>query len=468
MEKELIKKILELRIVVAGIICFIVSCFFINYFSCKSWLTAYEMLKTLKFSSSALQLYVAQLSMTFISLTVFYVLTDNNSKIIYWENIIEKDLIRKKYFSFYDESVYIYVNLVWGMIALIFDKKSLVLVYFLISLFLLINISVRIIGAYHNEQGKEKQLLEEYHKIFEKGSSSLDERKNKYDEIFDYIEKYTIEAFNNNDIKTVRRNLAFLEVNCGNVRPSTLEKIYRCMKGSSYDETIRDIIYKGLLMVYKDEFSASEYNEKLDMMSFDNKEFIRFYYYYQYSSVVINLYDSVMYDPNEVYFDALMLLDCALSGFLRIVEKCEAKNCKEKIALFKFQSNKLVVSDEISLLIDKYKSTHYVDEYMTNIFSCTVQLYWKVVAFIDNHSTTSSLNTFDYRIINQICKTLHPIMRESKNYMHEVRKRNVDMAFDINSMPDDLKKKYSINGKDEYYIYADAVKNAFLLDDNIE
>lgn len=101
--------------------------------------------------------YGAQLSLTFITISVMSVLSDK-SVVVYWENIAEAKLIKPLFGSFASYTAYSIVATVGAGISALLGDHLAFLVFFALNIPVLILLTLTMVDVYYGREGKKARL----------------------------------------------------------------------------------------------------------------------------------------------------------------------------------------------------------------------------------------------------------------------------------------------------------------------
>ena len=104
--------------------------------------------------------YTAQLSLTFITISVMTVLSEKNV-IIYWENIAESRLIKPTFGCFAAFSWYSIISNIGAAIGVFLRSCTVFTVFFATNILVLILLTNAIIDVYYGKDSKKKQLVKQ-------------------------------------------------------------------------------------------------------------------------------------------------------------------------------------------------------------------------------------------------------------------------------------------------------------------
>lgn len=147
--------------------------------------------------------FLTQLSLTFITISVMSILSDN-SVTIYWENIVQRSLIDPVYSCFYSFTVYCFEFMVMSGIALMLNSNCFFALFFVGNCVSLGCLTFKMINVYYNRDGKKAYLEKEFIDLFKNNGT-----KNKKDEIALALRQNTLKAYANKDYDVVIENLDF-------------------------------------------------------------------------------------------------------------------------------------------------------------------------------------------------------------------------------------------------------------------
>lgn len=108
-------------------------------------------------SGDLLGYYGAQLSLTFITISVMSVLSDK-SVVVYWENIAEAKLIKPLFGSFASYTAYSITATVGAGISALLGNHLAFLVFFALNIPILILLTLTMVDVYYGREGKKKGL----------------------------------------------------------------------------------------------------------------------------------------------------------------------------------------------------------------------------------------------------------------------------------------------------------------------
>lgn len=172
------------------------------------------------FEKNILDIYLAQLSLTFITISVMSIFSDGNV-VIYWQNVVKQMLIEpvgrcfKAYFG------YSFVYLLSSTLFLLLGYGRGVVILFLFNILCLFDLSRIMINCYYGQKSKQEKLVKEFIKKIEKANVTYFKRlkreaeghieQNFLEEVidtFDTFNYYTTEAYNSGKYNTLKENLA--------------------------------------------------------------------------------------------------------------------------------------------------------------------------------------------------------------------------------------------------------------------
>ena len=213
----------------------------------------------------ALEIFLSQLSLSFITISLTSILSDK-SVVIYWENVTEKKLISPKWFCFYSFVIYCIVCSISSGIALLLNQYGLVLLFFGINVCVLFSLTIRITDIFFNRE-KEKIRLSKYYvstfgqmgktKSYVEKDLPTFEKKiiNNERDLITKMEANTYKAFVNNDFDTLYENISFILKDLGvfgkHIVYSTMnENTYQIILTAVSDVISQFANYKGEISFY--------------------------------------------------------------------------------------------------------------------------------------------------------------------------------------------------------------------------
>ena len=168
-----------------------------------------------------INLYIAQLSLTFITITVTGSLSDN-SNIIYWENIAEKKLIAPTWTCFLAYTSYSFVTIIYSTIAIFVDRfnaPAFFLFFFLDVLFLRL-LTLNMVDVYYNREEKKEKLKaafiacsKEVARRKEDGTLAGSDCGRQFLDMTLGMRQQTMKAYDTKDYRILSENLMFLAEN---------------------------------------------------------------------------------------------------------------------------------------------------------------------------------------------------------------------------------------------------------------
>ena len=168
-----------------------------------------------------INLYIAQLSLTFITITVTGSLSDN-SNIIYWENIAEKKLIAPTWTCFLAYTSYSFVTIVFSTIAIFldgFNAPAFFLFFFLDVLFLRL-LTLNMVDVYYNREEKKEKLKnafiacsKEVVRRKEAGTLAGSDCSREFLDMTLGMRQQTMKAYDTKDYRILNENLMFIAEN---------------------------------------------------------------------------------------------------------------------------------------------------------------------------------------------------------------------------------------------------------------
>ncbi len=111
----------------------------------------------IELSGSLLEYYAAQLSLTFITISVMSVLSDK-SVVVYWQNVAERKLIKPLFGSFAAYTAYSVAATVGAGVGVLTDNATAFAVFFAINVIVLILLTLTMVDVYYGREQKKRFL----------------------------------------------------------------------------------------------------------------------------------------------------------------------------------------------------------------------------------------------------------------------------------------------------------------------
>ena len=125
--------------------------------------------------------YTAQLSLTFITISVMTVLSEK-SVIIYWENIAESRLIKPTFGCFAAFCWYSIIANIGAAIGVFLQSSTVFTVFFMANIVVLILLTNAIVDVYYGKDVKKKKLIKQLKKDYQKHCKGSNCRIDAYTE----------------------------------------------------------------------------------------------------------------------------------------------------------------------------------------------------------------------------------------------------------------------------------------------
>ena len=183
------KKALVIVTFLAAVSVFLV-CYLIEM---RSKLEGYSLFDTVLKGADIFSYYTAQLSITFISISVLSVLSDK-SVIIYWANVSEDRLIKPTFSCFAAYTYYSIGAAVGAGIAVAMGNGFIFAVFFALNILVMVSLTLSMIDVYYGRDEKKKKLRYELEKDYiHVANVKYNLKKNRIPEAVDlkYIPQYT-------------------------------------------------------------------------------------------------------------------------------------------------------------------------------------------------------------------------------------------------------------------------------------
>ena len=195
---------------------------------------------------------LSQVSMTFISVSVMSVLSENNI-IIYWENVVKERLISPMLLCFSSLTIYAFVIMCFSFLSFYLDLASGVFIFFSLAILDLMVLTSVMIRVYYGRERRKKELEKQYKK--------MDERDQLIN--IDILRAYTIQAYENKEYEKLTENSYFLGKYTSIVKMSFLfDRIFDEKIITGYECSVFREIYNGLLDGFDDKYV--KYSEMIE------------------------------------------------------------------------------------------------------------------------------------------------------------------------------------------------------------
>lgn len=148
-----------------------------------------------------------QISVTFLVISIVTVFAQRNIT-VYWEDILQYKLVRPLYTNFIAMATYIFVDLLFSILLILWGSKYVYVTFFL-AILLISLLSIKMICAYFSRD----MMRNELEKVFEKEKNRrlVDTNARKsYREHKRKLIQYTLQAIELNEIDLVCTNISML------------------------------------------------------------------------------------------------------------------------------------------------------------------------------------------------------------------------------------------------------------------
>lgn len=205
----------EVLIAIAILICSVITMYFIwvnkinmssNIYSSKLISRSFELMELLT-GNQVLNLFISQLSLTFITISVMSVLSEKTVT-LFWLNLIEDNLISPAFRCFYAYVIFSFTTMAINLFAIFFNNYGVFIIYFIINLIVLFLLTYSMLTVYFRQDRKEQKAIRDFQK--EERNGNIIERRKKMKR----LKEYTLKAHSNNDIDTLNKNLSFYSKYC--------------------------------------------------------------------------------------------------------------------------------------------------------------------------------------------------------------------------------------------------------------
>lgn len=113
---------------------------------------------------TVLSLYLTQLSLTFITISVMSVLSDKTVT-LYWINLVEDNLISPPFKCFYAYVIYSFSTITINLFALFFSNNAVFFLFFIINLIVLYLLTYSMLTVFFRQDIKEKKQLRNFKRM---------------------------------------------------------------------------------------------------------------------------------------------------------------------------------------------------------------------------------------------------------------------------------------------------------------
>lgn len=182
-------------------------------------------------SNHRVDIYLSQLSLTFITISLMSIFSDSNA-IILWENIVKKTLIDPPASCFKAYFFYSFMYLLFSTVSLGFRYDIGIGVLFVFNIVCLFDLSRTMINCYYDPSGKKKKVVKDFIRKIEEANIEGLQRGNKnasreniseVKSTFEDFNYYINEAFNQGKYSDVREYLAVYGKLLAHVDSATIE-----------------------------------------------------------------------------------------------------------------------------------------------------------------------------------------------------------------------------------------------------
>ena len=160
--------------------------------------------KLIECDNNVSEFYLAQISLSFIIITIMNVLTDKTNT-LYWENLVEKKLIRPCYRSILAFMQYSFCTILVSTIGIIKNNSCVVYVSFFINIVILMILSYKMSNLYFNREKQKNELEASY-----ENANNEERRRN----LLTKLKENTLMAVSNRNADIVNENIEFYIAHC--------------------------------------------------------------------------------------------------------------------------------------------------------------------------------------------------------------------------------------------------------------
>lgn len=193
-------------------------------------------------------LYAAQISSTFIMVTLVSFLSGSGENIL-WENSVRYSLVNPKVVNFISITVALIINTIFASVAFWGNKAEEYIVFFVISLVLLTIMTYKIIGAYFARDTLKAKIINDYEKMDDTEQKAVLDCLR--DRSLHYIDEQELTLLEENIdfFKQTNRNLYMVEIL--DYLSKTNEELfwiyvkkYNCIDDKTVRETCEELCYR--------------------------------------------------------------------------------------------------------------------------------------------------------------------------------------------------------------------------------
>ncbi len=166
-----------------------------------------------------LEMYLTQLSLTFITISVTSVLSDKSAT-LYWINLVEDNLIHPRYHCFYAYVLYSFAALLICGVAILYRQQVPFLIFFVFNVVILTILTFSMMTIYFSIDDKQRRAEDEWAKTErllntpDKDRKTLETAYQDKESRLMHLKEYTLRAFDAKESDTISRNLDFYGRHC--------------------------------------------------------------------------------------------------------------------------------------------------------------------------------------------------------------------------------------------------------------
>lgn len=220
-------------------------------------------------SENGLTLYLSQLSFTFITISVMSVLSDS-SNIIYWENIVDRKLIRPRWRCFYAYTTFSFATVIFGGIAELMGLSVLFMLMFAFDIVILMALTFSMIDVYFRHGEKAQMLEREFVKLATTPDEELkrwNSDRAKYNRMTNGLKTNTVLALRDYDASTILENMEFYARNARYLPKTDFATIFKCVDEININDFLLFFEYYSRAGVWDGVWDSEKYNGLFGLMS---------------------------------------------------------------------------------------------------------------------------------------------------------------------------------------------------------
>jgi hypothetical protein len=200
-------------------------------------------------SGAVNDIYFAQMSLTFITVSVISVLSDR-SRHLYWKDLVQVRLIEPIRSCFYAYTYYAFSTLVFSTVALLLNEPILVMLSFLSDACILSRLTYSIINVFCDRNSQKAKAVKEFNEAKKNDEAA-------YENILIKLSENTIQRYENKEWDEFIENIEFCVKNCESSETGyivkSISKRVRADENYEYFKAIIKIVAQEALNVSTEE-----------------------------------------------------------------------------------------------------------------------------------------------------------------------------------------------------------------------